>query len=243
MGLWLLIIGLFAALWFALAPRTQKTRESLALRLPFVGGADPQRETFRLALNDAAAARGATLNETTSKDFSSWLDGLSNKQLDTLMRQVAETCRRAGVNLNWLLDNRAQGEMQYALQDTVLLAALAMYRAHTLEPFARLEAYRQNPNARGNRKFGQQVFGKLVAAQAVTIPANLMLAPEKERREYANQMIEQAAQENQDEVVGVVRETMGAKNRKSATSSPTSNTVNMPDETPSLSSGTASLSA
>lgn len=246
MALWLLIIGLFAALWLALAPRTQKARESLALRLPFVGGANTQRETFRLALNDAVAARGATLNETTSKDFSSWLDSLSNKQLDTLMRQVAETCRRADVDLNWLLDYRAQGEMQNALQDTVLLAALAMYRAQALEPFARLEAYRRNPNARGNRKFGQQVFAKLVAARGMTIPANLMLAPEKERREYASQMIEQAAQENQDEVVAVVRETMGTKNRKGAASGAvpdmTSSTMSMENET-SVMSSAANLTA
>jgi hypothetical protein len=239
MALWLLIIGLFAALWFALAPRTQKTRESLALRMPFVGAGRTQREKFKLALNDAAAARGATLNGATASDFSAWLDSLSNKQLDRLMRQVAAACRRADVNLNWLLDNRAQGEMQNALQDTVLLAALAMYRAHAVEPFARLEAYRQNPNARGNRKFGQQVFAKLVASQSITIPANLMLASEKERRAYANQMIEQAAQENQDAVIAVVRETMGAKNEKGAANGAAAKMEPTENETKALTSSTA----
>ncbi len=204
MTLWLLIIGLLAALWFILAPRTQKTREQLALRLPFLPAGTSQREKFKLALNDATAARGKALN--APHDFSAWLNGLNNRDLDTLMRQVAEACTRANVNLNWLLDNRAQGEMQNALQDTVLLAAFAMYRAHALEPFARLEAYRHNPNARGNRKFGQQVFAKLVDSSSVTIPANLMLASEKERRTFAHNAIEQAAQENQDALIDVVRE-------------------------------------
>jgi hypothetical protein len=230
---WLLVIGFLIALWFVLGPRTQKTRESLALRVPFLSAGTTQREKFKLALNDAISARGAALN--TPQDFSTWLNSLSNKQLDELVRQVADACRRANVDLNWLLDNRAHGEMERALQDTVLLTALAMYRAHSLAPFARLEAYRQNPNARSNRKFGQQVFARLVDSQSMTIPANLMLAPEKERRTFAHAAIEQAAQENQDALIAIVRETMGTKNGNGKPSKVTSETKVLPPSTANVS--------
>lgn len=210
MELWLLVIPLLTVIWFVVLPRTEKKREDLALRVSFLPTGASQREKFKLALDDAISARGTALN--LPSDFSIWLHSLNNKQTDELLHQVAETCQRANVDLNWLLAARAQGEMARALQDTVLNAALAMYRAHALEPFARLESYRQNPNARGNQKFGQQVFAKLVDASSMTIPANLMLASEKERRTFAHAAIEQAAQENQDALIAIVRDVMNGKN-------------------------------
>lgn len=209
MYLWLIVIVFLAVLWFALAPRNQKTRESLALRLPFIPTGNSLREQFRLALNDAVAARGAALH--VPGGFSAWLNNLNNKQQDQLLHQVEDACTNAKIDLEWLLENRAQGEMQRALQDTVVLAALTMYHAQALEPFARLEAYRQNPNARGNQKFGQQLFAKLVDTNNVTIPPNLMLATEQERRTFAHETIEQAAQDNQDGLVALVRETTQGK--------------------------------
>lgn len=229
MELWLLVIALLAVLWFVVLPRAEKRREDLALRVSFLPTGASTREKFKLALDDAISARGTVLN--IPQDFSAWLRGLNNKQTDELLHQVAETCQRANVDLNWLLEARAQGEMARALQDTVLSAALAMYRAHTLEPFARLESYRQNPNGRGNQKFGQQVFARLVDSQSMTIPANLMLASEKERRTFAHAAIEQAAQENQDALIAIVRDVMNGNNgkvkAKSETKAITSNTANV----------------
>lgn len=211
MSLWLLVIVFLAVLWFALAPRNQKTRESLATRMPFRSLGNSQRSQFRIALNDAVAARGAALS--VPGGFAAWLNNLNDKELDQLRSQVQDACLNAKIDLDWLLDNRAQGEMLRALQDTVVLAAVTMYHAQQLEPFARLEAYRQNPDGRGNQKFGQQVFAKLVDTNNVTIPPNLMLAPEKERRTFAHETIEQAAQDDQDGLIAIVREIMHGKTK------------------------------
>lgn len=214
MYLWLIVIAILVVLWFAMSPRGQRTRQSLALRTPFMPTSNSLREQFRLALNNAVAARGAALN--VPNDFSSWLNNLDNKQVDELIHQVEDACGNGKVELEWLLENRAQGDMLRALQDTVVLAAVTQYHARELEPFARLEAYRKNPDARGNQKFGQQVFAKLVSTHNVTIPPNLMLADEKERRAYAHDTIEQSAQNDQDDLINIVRETTQGQVRVTA---------------------------
>jgi hypothetical protein len=211
MTLWLLVIGFLALLWFALAPRTQKTRTALAARLPFLPRGNERRERFKSALNAALVARGETLH--APRAFAGWLDSLNKRELDALDGQVADICKRAHMDLNWLLDYQARGEMEHAVQDTALLAALTVYRAQALEPFARLRSYRQNPDARANRKFGQELFARLVDSGNVTAPANLVLAPEQERRTYAHAAIERAAQQDPDALIAMVRDTMGSRGR------------------------------
>jgi hypothetical protein len=210
---WLIIIAVLIGLWFLLAPRmgwsAQRTRNTLGSRLPFLRGSTNKRREFKAAVQDAVVARGAALGaERTAslQEFSAWLNALSDKELKELSQQVNDACRRAEVNPDWLFEGRAHGEMERSLQDTLLLSSLAMWRARSLEPFARLEAYRQNPHARGNREFGQQVFARLVETQNIALPASLVLAPEKERSEFADEAIEKASQENQDAVIAIVRE-------------------------------------
>ncbi len=211
MTIWLVLIAALALLWFALSPRTARTRSSLRSRIPFLQSNGEARQSFKFALRDALNARGSQTPESarTLQQFSAWLDKLSDKETTALQMQIADTCRRANVDLDWLLTGRAQGETHSTLQDTVLLAALTAWRARALEAFAQLEAYRRNPTARGNRKFGQQLFAKLVETRDIVIPASMMLAPEKERQQYAHQMIEQEAQENQDGVIAAVRAIKG----------------------------------
>lgn len=171
MTFWLLVLlGLFV-LWLALAPRTGaraiSTRRWLARHIPFIHRANTaQRGQFKQIMMDAALARGAAVGTESSadlKEFAGWLDSLNDKALSNLYKQANAQARQLNLDINWLLDGRAQGKVRQALTDTLLLYTLSIWRARAASPFARLEEYLANPDARGNRQFAQQVYAKLVA--------------------------------------------------------------------------------
>jgi hypothetical protein len=195
----------------------------------------PSREKFKLALGDAITARGAASGESggTLTNFSAWLNGLPDKELDKVVSEVDDDCRHAQIELDWLLDGRAKGEMRTALQDTVLLSAMTVWRGRTVEPFVRLEDYLAKPNARHNRKFGQDVFARLVNAGRIVIPAELLVGAENERHKFAFESISNLAQQDQDAVIAVVRETLG-----DTTTASTQTTAPPPAETKTIPSAT-----
>jgi hypothetical protein len=198
----------------------QNLRGSLTARLPLPRRRVASRqEQFKRSVNVAAANPEGGLtadNVTALKEFATWLDGLSDQERQAFVDQVAATCHRLNLDLDWLLDGRARGDMQQVLQDTVLLHSLAVWRAQALKPFARLEAYRAAPHARAHREFAQQVFARLAKQQVITISPEMMLAPAAEWRKFVPAAIEQAATENLEAVIVVVKQVMAeeAKRKK-----------------------------
>lgn len=216
MTLWLLVLlGLFL-LWLALAPRSGErvlqVRPGILSRLPFVKRAPSiSSERVRPIVLDAAHAAnemGGATSVAELGNFTNWLEGLSSKDLNTFAQALNRSLRQNKVNLNWINDTSAGGTTQHVLQEVILLNALGVWRAHTLAPLAQLETYLANPNARGNRVFAQKVFAKIAVSEPTILSPEMMLASEKERSKYVHAAIAQAARDNQDRVVGIVRDVM-----------------------------------
>lgn len=211
MLLFLLVVVALFLLWIALAPRTGeralRTRQALALGLPF-----QKSKTSGEPFNDLLArAAGAPemLTRAIGPDLAemqSWFNGLTDQERKHFEKQVFDACEAAGADADWFRQAQAKGEMENALHETVLLHALAIWRARAMEPFALYKAYRAKPNARGNRALAQRVFAQLAETRTIAIPPNMLLGTDQERAAYVRQAIEQAAQENPDVVMAIFKQ-------------------------------------
>jgi len=219
MTLWLIVILGLLLLWLVLAPRTgqsaTRVREGILGHVPFRRKpASP--ESIRAMLNDAVRARtevGGADVQMQLKDLTTWLNGLSKKDLDTFARQLDAAARKSNVNTAWATEVTASSTVLRDLQAVLLFHALGIWRARSLAPLVRLEQYRANPYARSNRQFAQQVFARLAESDATPISPSMMLASEKERSRYVHQVIESAWQANPDQVISIVQEVTGEPTR------------------------------
>jgi hypothetical protein len=131
---------------------------------------------------DLPAAAGLTEAETAGlADLRAWLAALPPAELEALARQCASFGARRRVRLGWLLEKPGAGEMRKTLSRLALYYGLAARERAGAGPAVALRTWQSAPRARANREFGKQLYTRLVDAGLIAIPADLLLAPEKER--------------------------------------------------------------
>ncbi|MEI6776528.1 MAG: hypothetical protein WCK70_06475 [Chloroflexales bacterium] len=154
-------------------------------------------ESFKswvLTLVDAVPGDG-----TLAAAFRAWIGELALADLKTFRKQLASFCETLDIENEWLhKDHLGQRpEMRRALEETVGLYALAYARGAGQEgDIARTRIFQRwvvAPDRMTNRDFGTKLYTALVTKGLATPPPEMLLAPEKQRRDFANQAIREAA--------------------------------------------------
>ncbi len=131
--------------------------------------------------------------------FHTWLDALATPDLKAFRSQLASFCQNLDIEEAWLhttpLGQRA--DLRRALDETVGFYALAYARgAGQHSDIARAHAFQHwlaAPDRLGNRTFGAKLYATIVAQGMATPPPEMLLAPERQRRAFANQAIRELA--------------------------------------------------
>lgn len=114
-------------------------------------------------------------------DFRNWIASLSFAEADSLAQELSVFCWKQGFNILWLLEDNVNSEMQAAFLTMIIHYSLAVRERTKSRPTAFLGAWLTAPLSRNNREFGNLLYIQLVEAGLISIPANLLLAPEKQR--------------------------------------------------------------
>lgn len=134
-----------------------------------------------------------------SDTFRAWLEGLAVADLRTFRNELAAFCHTLEIETDWLhsttLSDRP--ELRRSLEETVGLFALAYANGASQQAtIARTRTFQRwmaAPNRINNRGFGNKLYAALVTEGLIAPPAELLLAPERERRAFANQAIRETA--------------------------------------------------
>lgn len=113
--------------------------------------------------------------------FRAWIMAISDAEADVISGELAVFCAKQDVDLRWVLDDNGKGDMQAALSALVLFYGMAVRERDAARPAAALRAWQDAPLSKQNRAFGSRLYVLLVGANLISIPANLLMAPEKER--------------------------------------------------------------
>lgn len=135
-----------------------------------------------------------------------WLAGLSAEQAGAFARATSDFCQGLGFELAWLWDEKIDGPQKEAQAESVLHYSLATWKAHETCTQAAYAAWQAAPHKKENRAFAQKLYVKLVDAGLADAPADLLLAPEKERQAHMTSAIQSAAAENNAAVMALARE-------------------------------------
>jgi hypothetical protein len=128
----------------------------------------------------------------------SWLDELSEEDMDSFVRSLYAFCSSFNFDLDWLSDpetkNIIDEQLAKTIGEVIRLYGLAHWKAEEMQGgikvFENLQKWLDRPFARRYREFNQQLFTKLVAEELVAAPPiELFLAPESERETYTRDAI------------------------------------------------------
>jgi hypothetical protein len=129
-------------------------------------------------------------------EFSDWVANLSPADRSDLTQTLVEQCHALGFELAWLTDERIPRDLRRSLEDTVALCSLATWNARHTRPLAAYLAWDQAPERPENRAFAGALYTRLVQAGLITPPADMLLAPEKQRRAAVARAITDTASEH-----------------------------------------------
>ncbi len=168
--------------WIKKIPPFWKKKASLGVQLK----AWAQNED----LVNAAGFSGAQADMLAG--FKAWITAISDAEADVITVELAAFCAKQGVELRWVLDDNGKGDMQAALSALVLFYGMAVRERDAARPAAALRAWQDAPLSKHNRAFGSRLYVLLVGANLVSIPPNMLMAPEKERLAHMVESIQAA---------------------------------------------------
>ena len=151
-----------------------------------------------------AAARFSHSQQASLAEFRAWVVSIPDAEADGLAAELSAFCQKQGINIRWLLEDRGRADMQAALSALVLFYGLAVRERVNSQPSAALRDWESDPFSRQNRRFGGLLFARLVDANLVVVPANLLFAPEKARLAYLAGAVKSAAASNYEAVLAQV---------------------------------------
>ena len=190
---------------------------------------------FKQWVSDAAPAKRSELYSTlpaSAEGFAIWLSGLSEKDLESFTRRVAQFCASLNFDLAWLTDAQVsrEPELKQAVEDTVLLYSLAAWRANNVQQdvtsFLAYQAWSANPNR--HKAFGQELYQVLIQRGLVTVSPELYLAPEQERQEQATAAIRKVADEHPAAFRAALHQVAGVSNGAAAAPGTSTSTAPAP---------------
>jgi len=185
------------------AGRGKKVYHELRRRLQF-GSArrQPAQQLKRwiATLSEAQVNELADALPATQVSFVAWLSGLSAKQCLLFNQQVMRFYMRHQIDPTWLTeaDTPLEPKVKQAIAEVALLYSIASWRMiqsqNQVGAMKKLKAFLDAPTHAGNREFAQQLFSALVRQGLAKMPAELMLAPAKQRRAHIATAIAQVMQ-------------------------------------------------
>lgn len=131
--------------------------------------------------------------------FRAWVDKLAPADLTAFRKELASFCKTLDIEDGWLHNNQPgqRPDLRKALEETVGLYALAYARgAGQGVDIARAHVFQRwmaAPDRGANRAFGAKLYAAVVASGMATPPPEMLLAPERQRRAFADQTIREAA--------------------------------------------------
>lgn len=113
--------------------------------------------------------------------FLEWIISIPDEEANQVAEELSTFCCKQGINIRWLLEDNGRGDMQGVLSTLVLFYGLAVRERYLSRPAAALRAWEDAPLSKVNRDFGNLLYIRLVDADMIKIPSQLLLAPERDR--------------------------------------------------------------
>jgi hypothetical protein len=136
-------------------------------------------------------------------DFAVWLGGLSIADLDQFAQRIARQCATVNFDPGWLYDSQVSNDPHFrqAVEDSVIAYSFGTWYANgaqqDLRVFLEYRAWLGNPSR--HQEFGQVLTQVMIEQGLIAMPADLYLASEKERNDYAVSAVSQVMAENPGE--------------------------------------------
>ncbi len=195
---------------------TETTKETVArtgarlgkVRLPFRNRPDLVTQV-REWTGRAELERRTALYKSLPGDaaeFTAWLQGLADEDLGNFVQELSAFCTGQGFELDWLVDPKVTGELKRAMEETVGLYCLTVWKCRDLQPFVAYRAWLADPGKKENQAFAQRLYSRLIAAGLATAKPDLWWAPEQERQAYVAQAMEDAAAQDSKSFVSLLRD-------------------------------------
>jgi hypothetical protein len=151
---------------------------------------------FKEWLSQAELDRRTAIYKTLpadAADFTTWLQGLGDKDLGDFAQELAEFCHGQGFDLAWLADAQVPVDMKRVVEEAVGLYCLAAWKSRGLSPYAAYRAWQSDPGNEKHLGFAQRLYSRLVVEGLATARSDLLYAPEKERYAFIVQSMQAVA--------------------------------------------------
>ena len=128
--------------------------------------------------------------------FQSWKNKITADEQKMLYERAVDFGKIVRLNIAWLTDANVEKqnvELKQSLEEIMILNNLAWYKARLLQPqielFETYALWSKDPSQGKNLEISQKLFAKMVDERMVTASPELLLAPEKKRREFIVQSV------------------------------------------------------
>jgi hypothetical protein len=182
------------------------------VRLPFRRHPDLDKQ-FMEWMGQAELERRTVLYKSLPADAAesaAWLQGLADQDLGDFVQELSAFCKGRGFELDWLADPKVTGEMKRAVEETVGLYCLAVWKGRDVRPFAAYRAWLADPVKKENQSFAQRLYSRLIAAGFAAPSPDLWWAPEQERQAHVAKAMESAAAQDPKVFVSLLRDAADA---------------------------------
>lgn len=179
------------------------SQSSRGLLSRFGIGKEDKLGSYRAWIGSENVAKDAgSLNlATVLQSFQDWVGELPDKEA----RIVSELAHDFGADLNfelaWVNDPefaQSDPELKKALDEALLFYSLAFWKASQVQENIHLllavETWEKDPYKGSNQEITQKMFAKMVDERLVKPSHELLLAPEKERRDFVETTVRAYAQ-------------------------------------------------
>ena len=149
-------------------------------------------------LDENGAKRLDAINLRESMDsLNQWFNDESNVENQRLFfEKIAQFSKDNRIKLQWIINDgffAQQDEIKQAMQGVLLLQSIVWHKLNTIQPELEVlqsyEIWKSDPFKGKNLEISQKMFAKMIDERMVTASPELLLAPEKKRREYVVQSV------------------------------------------------------
>jgi len=182
---------------------TQTSRD-FANRLGLGRGIADAEDYRHWMAGEEATGRAASLGLTAAwEELKRWSAGLSAEDLKSVSQEAAYFCTSQNFDFTWLGSaelGKSDASLKNNMIDALILFSLAKFKTWQLrgnvDAVEVYETWLQDPAKGKNLTLSQKVFAKMVDDRKVQASPELLLAPEKERREFVIQTVKDYSEAN-----------------------------------------------
>ncbi len=151
-------------------------------------------------LDEHTIERLGTINLKESlESLNHWFNEEINEENQRIFyEKIAQFGKDNKIKLQWIINDEFfshQDDIKKAIEDVLLLQSLVWHKVYSLKPelevLQNYEIWKSDPYKGKNLEISQKIFARMIDERMVTASPELLLAPEKKRREYVvNSVIE-----------------------------------------------------